>query len=257
MASAHRLMVFAALLGTGACTEDPVYLAPADQLEVVDPAVAASATGTITLPVSAAELALDEPDRAMLEAELGVMVPQVRLGDLSVSVEWSVKNLSDTDGIARVQVNGGNEWFYFDPLLFVVDPDEDEQPPPLMGDIPLSVPAGGLITGVFREDQFVEAAVDLELMSRGGLNPIAATLEIHEDTQEIVSPTGGTPVPRQAFAGMVRFDFVFVASAHMVMEYAVRVRDHRGILHDMLLSAPPGELTAFAPAAIQPPAPTN
>jgi len=256
MAAAQRMVVFAVLLAAPGCAEDSFYLAPADQLEA-DPEVGTAATGTVTLPVSAAELTLDEPARAMLEAELGVMVPQVRLGDLSVSVEWSVKNLSDTDGSARVHVNGGNEWFYFDPMMFVIDPDEDEQPPPLMGDIPLSVPAGGLITGVFREDQFVEAAIDLELMSRGGLNPIAATLEIHEDTQEIVNPLGGAPVPRQAFAGMVRFDFVFTATTHMVMEYAVRVRDHRGIMHDQLLAAPAGELYPFAPAAIQPPAPTN
>ncbi len=33
----------------------------------------------------------------------------------------------------------------------------------------------------------------------------------------------------------------------MVLEYTVRVRDVRGILNDLLLSAPTGELQQFAP----------
>ncbi|HTM20785.1 MAG TPA: hypothetical protein VL172_09765, partial [Kofleriaceae bacterium] len=170
-------------------------------------------------------------------------------------IEWSITSLSDTDGEARIHVNGGNEWFYFDPQLFVIDPEEDDPPPPLMGDIPMPVAAGAVLTGVFREDQMEEAAIDMELMTRGGVNPIQAVLEVNEDTQEIVPMAGGTTIPREAFASMVRFNLVFVATAQMRLEYMVRVRDERGILHKDLLSAPAGELTVFNPAAVQPPPP--
>jgi hypothetical protein len=193
----------------------------------------------------------------MMEADLGVMVPTVRMGDLSVSLEWSITNLSDVDGEARIHVNGGNEYVYFDPQLFVIDPEEDEPPPPLMGDIPIEVAAGARRTGVFREDQVEESSIDLELIDRGGLNPIAAVLEVHEDTMEITPVAGGNVIPRQAFAGMVRFDLIFLASTSMLLEYDVRVRDHRGILHRELMAAPAGELTVFAPVAIMPPAPAN
>jgi hypothetical protein len=52
---------------------------------------------------------------------------------------------------------------------------------------------------------------------------------------------------------MVRFDIILRANTHMVLEYGIRVRDDRGILHDELLDAPPEELTGFNPIAIQPP----
>jgi hypothetical protein len=68
---------------------------------------------------------------------------------------------------------------------------------------------------------------------------------------------GGTAIPREAFAGMVRFDFVFLASTTMTLNYTIRVRDHRDILHRELMSAPTGELTVFNPVAVQPPPPAN
>jgi hypothetical protein len=254
--SLRHALVIAALLTAPACADDPRYVDALDPLDS-DPAAAMGVTATIQIPVSTEKLARDEEDRAMLEAELGVMVPTVRLDDLSVSIEWSLTNTSDVDGMARIHVNGGNEWFFLDPQLFVIDPEEDEPPPPLMGDIPIQVPAGGLVTGVFREDQVIEASIDMELIGRGGLNPIAAVLEVHEDTQEIVPMAGGTAIPREAFAGMVRFDFVFLASTTMTLNYTIRVRDHRDILHRELMSAPTGELTVFNPVAVQPPPPAN
>ena len=72
-------------------------------------------------------------------------------------------------------------------------------------------------------------------------------LEVHEDTPEIVPLAGGMAIPRQAFAGMIRFDFVFVANTVMSLDYTIRVRDHRDILHSELMSAPTGELTVFKP----------
>jgi hypothetical protein len=241
------------------CTEDPQYLQPAQALEVgVPDSMVNTATAQIVLPIRI-ELEDEAAERAELAAELGVEVPYVRMDDLSISIEWTIKNLEDTAGTARIMVNGGNEWFYYVPNVFVVDPEEDEEPPPLMGDIPLEIPAGGTRNGVFREDQLIEAAIDLELITRGALNPFAAVLQAHKNTVEIADPAGGAVIPREAFAHLVQYDLAFTANRHMVLEYTVRVRDHRrpGLLHDELMAADPGELTGFAPAMFTPPPPAT
>jgi hypothetical protein len=85
-------------------------------------------TATITLPIEI-EKTQDATDRAMRAATLGVEVPYVRIGDLEVSIEWTIKNLSTSPGQARILVDGGNEYFFYVPSDFVFDPQEDELPP--------------------------------------------------------------------------------------------------------------------------------
>lgn len=254
-----QIFIIAIACALPACAEDPQYLQPGQALEVgVPDSMVNTATAQITLPVRV-ELEEEAAERAELAAELGVDVPYVRMDDLSISIEWTIKNLEESDGTARIMVNGGNEWFSYVPNVFVVDPEEDEEPPPLMGDIPLAIPAGTTRTGVFREDQLLEAAIDLELITRGATNPFAAMLQVHEDTTEIVDPAGGAVIPREAFAHLVQYDLAFTADRHMVLEYTVRVRDHRspGLLHDELMAADPAELTGFAPAMFTPPPPAT
>jgi hypothetical protein len=82
-------------------------------------------------------------------------------------------------------------------------------------------------------------------------------LQVNEDLEEIVDTASGVAIPAALFAGMIRFDLVFAADRHMVLEYAVRVRDHRGLLADALLAADPGELTGFAPVDFTPPPPAE
>jgi hypothetical protein len=233
------------------CTDDPVYVQAPAAIEVTD--TAGTNTGSLLLPIR-----LEKPDemerRAALATELGVMVPFVTRDDLDLSVEWTVKNLSDMDGVARVQMNGANEWFGYNPAVFVVGEDENT-PPPLAGDIPLEVAAGDEVSGVFREDELAEAALDVELITRGGYTPFAAVLENQEGLDEF--DAGGTPVPGKAFASLVRIDMILIADQHMVLEYAVRARDHRDppLLHDDLMAAPPEELQPLAPAEFAPATP--
>src|SRR5690606_4443994 len=104
-----------------------------------------------------------------------------------------------------------------------VDPDEEEEPPPLLGSTPLSIPASATVTGVFREDALFEAAIDLEQISRGAVNPFTALLRVDEELEALDG--AAPPIPREAFASLVRFDVTFVADRHMVLEYSVRVRD--------------------------------
>jgi hypothetical protein len=256
--------------GVAACAEDPVYVDPKQNLEVgLDPTMAGvPATATITLPITI-EKPVDATARAKLATEFGVDVPYVRLGDLAVSVEWTIKNLDTADGLARVRLNGGNEFFTYVPANFIVDPKEDPTPPPLVGDVPTPVPANGTVSGVFREDELREASIDLELITRGHMNPFAAMLQSQADITSyqptvLIDPTMpdlgtmpvGMPIPIAAFAQQVQFDMSFVADHHMVMEYAIRVRDLRGgMMHTDLLDAPAGELTTFNPMVYVPPPP--
>ncbi|HVK77388.1 MAG TPA: hypothetical protein VM734_28975 [Kofleriaceae bacterium] len=247
----------AGLVLAAGCTDDPQYVRAPMQtgievgIEGMDEFVASA---TISLPV-ALETPEDQMDRAARAAELGVDVPYVRLDDLSVSIEWTIKNLAGSEGEARIHLNGGNEYFYYVPLNFVVDPDEDEEPPPLAGDIPLRVPAGKTLSGTFREDQIREASLDLEQITRGAINPFAAMLTINEDDPGVMIPPA--MVPQKDLGLLIRYDLTFEADRHMILEYQVRVRDHRGILHDELLFAPEGELTPFMPAEFVPAPPAE
>lgn len=165
--------------------------------------------------------------------------------------------------MARILVNGATEYFAYQPLAFIDDPEDEEPPPSLLGDIPIEVPGLATVTGVFREDQVAEASLDLDIITRGGGNPFAALLTYNQGVTEFSDPAGGAPIPAAAFASMVRFDLAFTADRHMVLEYAVRVRDRRRPerLHSDCLDlgrmpapeACASDLTVFSPADYAPP----
>lgn len=250
----------ALLAAAPACTEDPQYVPGPGSIEVgIEGTDVFTGSVTLNLPFELESMD-DQVERAALAMDLGVAADQlayVRVGDLDVSIEWTIKNLAGSEGEARVIVNGGNQFWYYVPVNFVVDPEEDEEPPPLMGDIPLRIPDTGSRSGVFREDQVREAAVDLEQITRGMVNPFAAMLTINEDDAGVAIPPAPAPVPHDALSQLVRFDITFEADRHMVLEYGIRIRDHRGILHPEGLAAPPEELAVFTPAEFVPPAPAE
>jgi hypothetical protein len=88
------------------------------------------------------------------------------------------------------------------------------------------VPANGTVSGVFREDELVEAAQDLDAITRGGVTPEHAILT-HWDSPDITGGMGGElpMIPSAAVAGLLSLDVSFTADKHMVMEYVLRVRD--------------------------------
>jgi hypothetical protein len=249
-----------------ACANDPEYIpAPMDleggMMDMMGNLVDAKAS--LMLPVKL-ETAADAATRAALATKLGVKVPYVKVGDLQVSIEYTIQNLDMKPGTAKIELNGANEFFVYDPSMLDYSGGDDEAPPTpgLSGDIPIDVAAGETIQGQFREDQILEASIDLDQITRGNINPYAATLAINKNDQSfqpvtIVMPTAadpdpvpqplGSPIPRAAFAQMIRFDLVFKPDTHMVMTYDVRVRDIRGIMADKLLAAPAATLTAFMP----------
>lgn len=239
------------------CKSDPVYVMPPSGLQAggpnADPDV--PATTSFTLPIRLEEMT-EASSRAALAMELGIEVPYITIDDLDISMEWTIHNNGDAPANARILLNGANEYFAYIPASFVVDPDDEPTPPPLAGDIPLQVPAQGSLNGVFREDQLREAAIDLEQITRGAVNPFAAMLESHEALQEIAVENGNA-IPIEDVAQLIRFDITLLSDQAITLEYAIRLRSSRSpnLVHKEGLSAPEGELTVFAPADFVPPPP--
>lgn len=245
----------AAALALAACGSDPRYVQAPAPIEVgSDPMSSPTGRGSLTLPI-ALESNADRMARAARASELGAPVPYVRLGDLDVELEWTIKNLTADAGQARINLTGANELFAYVPLAFVVDPERDRVPPPLAGNIPIDVAGDAVVSGVLREDTLREASLDLEQITRGGVNPFAALLTRNEDEAALTLVPEGVAAPVDDLAQLVRFDVTFVADRHMVLEWAVRVRDRRGVLHADLAAAPADELTPFAPVDYVPPPP--
>jgi len=224
------------------------------------------AKASLQLPIKT-ETAADKAKRDALAAQLGVAVPYVKIGDLELDVEWTIKNLDTKPGQARIQLNGASEFFVYDPTMINLAPPDAEDPPKtpgLAGDIPIDIPAGGEVSGILTEDDVREAAIDLDEITRGNFNPFRATLTISKNAKEFQPMTAlmpgvenymqqndGPAIPREAFAGLTRIDIVFKPDRQMTMEYNIRIRDQRGILHKLLLTAEtekPGELQTFTPA---------
>lgn len=254
------------------CANDPLYIPGPSQLEAGQDDMSGEARASLVLPIRP-ETMVELAERTQLAAELMLPVeevPYVRLGDLDLSVEWTIKNLEAMPGQALIQLNGANELWAYEPAVIPVGED-DPAPPGLEGDRPIEVAANGSVSGVFREDQLREASVDLDQITRGNINPFRATLTLEDrnatefaQVTPVMFDDNGEPLPqtetgmrypRAAFAQIVRVDLVFRPSRHMVLEYTVRVRDTRGILHDLLQAAPPEEIVTFAPMVYIPAAP--
>ena len=266
-------IVVASLVLIG-CTNEPIYLPSPTNMEG---GVAMDMDGAF-IPVKSSlqipvvtETMDDAMEREALQAKYpDIEVPYVRIGDLEVSVEWTVRNLTDEDGQALIGVNGANQFFAYDPDLIELGEADNEEiiAPDLTGDVPLAVPANGQLSGVFKEDDLREAAVDLDMITRGQVNPFAATLQIDKNVtsfdqltpltfddegEPLPQASTGITFPREAMAQLLRVDLVFKPDRHMVLDYTVRVRDVRhDLVHELGIDAlvqAPDELQPLEPMA--------
>jgi len=278
-----RKLIFIALVS--GCTNEPQYVqcAPmgAAAMDVCSleggtddgMGMLTEAKGSVHIPVKpeADWKKADRDERVDLQATVdpAIVVPVYRLEHYDISVEWTVTNLTNSPSQFRVDLNGANEEFTYDPSLIILDPTDDEAPPtpPLAGNIPIDIAANGVVSGTFREDQLVEAAIDLDQISRGNVNPFRAMLTTsrHDDAFQPVTPynyidmTGGDPtgpaVPSIAWRQLIRIDIVFKPRAQMKIDFNVRVREHKDVIHEEGLNAPAGELMLLDPAPYIPAAP--
>ncbi len=221
-----------------------------------------TAKSSLMLPIKL-ETTKDAATRAALATKLGVMVPYVKVGDIEVEVDWTVTNLDSDAAQFVIDFNAGNEFWYYDPTLInLAAPGDDEAPPTpqLQGNIPTDIGPNAVLTGTFREDQTLEASVDLDEITRGNITPFYATNVVDKndpsfqpmsapmpDNVDYVPSPVGPVIPRAAFAEIIRYDFTFKPDHHMTMTYEVRIRDIRGIVDPKGLDAPASELTMFAP----------
>ena len=200
----------------------------------------------------------------------GVDVPIYRLDQYDVSVEYTVKNLDSMPGTVKIQLNLANEDFSWDPSMIMPAGDESPPAPALAGDVPIDIQANGELDSLFREDQLLEAAIDLDQITRGNINMYAATLTVNKNDQSfqplsasMPPPVGsddppmqtadGSAVPRAAFRNIVRVDIVMKTDTHMTIDFALRVRPHvDDVIHAMGMDAPVGELTILDPAPFIP-----
>lgn len=256
------------LCGLWGCANDPMYIPGPMAIEAGMPDAMGQPTpgkASVLLPIKT-ETTSDRAKRDALAAKLTpTEVPYVRIGDLEIEVEWTIKNPDSKPGKAEVELNGANEYFAYDPSTIQLAPDAEDAPetPGLSGDIPMDIPAKGELSGLFTEDDVREAAIDLDEITRGHFNPFRATLTISKNAKEFQPMTelrpgvmnyeqmpDGPAIPREAFAGFVRIDLVFKPDRPMTLEYNIRIRDLRGIMHSLLLAAEtqkPGELQTFMP----------
>lgn len=261
------------LILLAACANDPVYIPAPMAIEAGLDEETALVQTSLSLPIRL-EKSSEAADRAKRAADLMVDVPYVKVGDIEVAVEWKVTNLTEEEGEVLLQLNGANEYWAYDPVVAAVGlDDEAPKPPGLDGDVPLHVAAGGSITGLFREDQLREASIDLDQITRGNINAFRATLTVSKNATQFAElapltfdaegeplpqATTGVVYPREAFAQITRIDLVFKPDRHMRLEYTVRVRDIRGIMHELLDAAAteaPDELAVFMPMVYTPPLP--
>ncbi len=279
-----KMILGMGLLAVG-CANDPQYIdcGTADTMDTctLDSANAmvigtadmspAIVVGSLHIPVKP-ETAELTSKREALQATLpmDVEVPLYRVDQYDISVEYTVQNLDDKPGTVKVALNAANEKFAWDPAMIMPGGDESPPPPNLAGNTPIDIQAKGQYDGIFREDQLLEAAIDLDQISRANINMYAATLTINKNDPsfqplapvQMPTTTGGdpppqdksgSPVPRSAFRNIVRVDISMEADTHMTIAFNVRVRPHvDDVIHDMGMNAPAAELTILDPAAFVP-----
>jgi hypothetical protein len=231
-------LVVVALAAVGC--NNPVYLSETAALQTQPAAMVqggfAPATGLYVLPVrrptavEAQALRADQQKRGLPLPE-----PWAQARDFDIQIEYSVANLETMDLTVFVVLDGGNEFGDYVPSAYI-DPRvnvEDQTPPPhLLGGEPLTVPAGKTITGVFREDELHESAIDLEAITRypEGGDVRATPFRVLEHRSDI-SPIGlGSVPPNDVTPAHVRYQFTVTAPGHVKFDYSVRVRDHNAKL---------------------------
>jgi hypothetical protein len=265
-----RLFMLLVVVG---CANDPMYVPSPTNIEAGQDNGSGGVTqgsGSIHVPIkpeSKDDTALRMQIQKSVDPTGAIEVPKYRVDEFDLSVEWTVKNLDGMPGQFKIQMNGANEKFTYDPTLIVLNPGDNEAPPTpgLQGDIPTDIPANGEVSGTFREDQLLEAAIDLDQISRANVNPFAAMLTVNKNDASIqpmtplmpgvmnyVQTPMGPPIPRAAFRQLVRIDLVFKPDRHMVLDYVLRVRPHRDVINDMGLDAPANQLMLINPAPFVP-----
>jgi hypothetical protein len=217
---------------------DPTYLAETAPLETQPGMMGgyAPATALYVLPVRKPTQAEKQKlQKLQQQLMLPDVVPWAQARDFDIEIEWSVRNVDTTMATVIVALDGGNEFGDYVPGAYI-DPtanvEDQAVPPDLLASEPLVVAAGGTVTGVFREDDTQESAIDLEAITRypSGGDALATPFMVIEHRSN-VSRIGLEGVPLHDITpAHVRYQLTVSADAHVIMDYSIRVRDPNGKL---------------------------
>jgi len=190
-----------------------------------------SAKATLALKFRAPS-ASESADLARQSTARGYTVPWLRDEDIHLELLYTVKNLADTPGTFKLAVDGASELVRYDEDAVASVFEAADEDPVLLGlmtAVPAKpVPAHGTYQGVLREDDFHEAALDLDAMGRWMGNFVGLIINRSE-----VNPVGLEMVPRDLVRpALFEVTVRFVSSVHMTCTFSVRVRDDRGRLID-------------------------
>lgn len=180
---------------------------------------------------------------------LGFAVPWLRRDRLHSEILYTVKNLDDAPGVFTVRVDGANEYTKYDEAMVAAAFTAQNQDPvtlPLMRGGPQMLAAGATVEGTLREDDVVEASLDLYAMG-SWMASFASVLINRSD----VNPVGLEMVPANAIIpAMDEFDVTLSADKHMRCDFLVRVRDDDGRLYqdgDQLFMPTPATYAPMIP----------
>jgi hypothetical protein len=221
---------------------DPIYLhetAPIENAPVAaDSGMTGYAPASVLYVLPVRKPTADEKKALVADQKLRKLPmaePWAQLRDFDIEIQYSVRNVDTMEQTVVVTLDGGNEFGDYVPSAYI-DPranvDEQTQPPHLVADVPLTIAPGATATGVFREDNLHESAIDLEAITRyPSMGDVMATpFEVIEHLST-VSPIGLDAVPAgDVTPAQVRYAITVNASGHVVMDFSVRVRDHHGKL---------------------------
>jgi hypothetical protein len=252
-----------AILGLAACgVGEPVYIQPDPLVMMVEPGAVDLEDGMLPAALTIQVPFLEETEaqrekRQALADRFGVpldIVPRARRADVELEVEWTIRNLEQQNGVASFFVLASNEFFRYDPTLFVIDPEEDEPPPPLIGGEPIELGPGETKTGTLREDQLYEAAQDLDAISRGGVIPQYALIT-RWPTEDVPAENGMggalNGIPSELVPLLLQLDVSLSTNVPVELSFALRMRDRSDRIKVPLEEGDvvvPPSTTAFVPA---------
>ncbi len=235
------------VLAVGACSaNEPSYYA-APPVEIGE---------AMATPFALVDLPFRPPSEAerlglAQESErVGFTAPWLRTDAIAVSVLYTVTNLGDTTADAQLELDGASEFADYDVVALraaaaaaAVNNDEQVEILPLFR-VPLLIGPGAKATGVIREDDFDEAALDLDALARFGAVPAAVLVN---DSQ--LNRAGLDMLPAGHIRpALYRVRLALVGGGRMKLEFVVRVRDEN---RQLLLSG--GDPFAPNPPAYMPP----
>jgi hypothetical protein len=208
----------AALAGCSA--NEPVYFPAAAPL---DSGGMGATTGTVALTFRSPD---DEEQSELddLSARLGTQVPWLRTSDVALSLLYTITNLDDRQGEAKLTIDGASEFASYDAAaLGAAAADEEETFLSLIRPTPVLLGPGQVLTGVVREDDFEEAALDLDAIARFGAIPAAVLINA-----STANPIGLEMVPAGHIRpALFRVQVNFTATTQMRLEFLLRVRDEQ------------------------------